>query len=79
MQDAKKINFCKSLGESLKVKNYVILLVAFFCIDGSFIGFGSVIGTIFGDTLLTTGETSLVSGVTVLFGLAASMASGAIV
>lgn len=48
MQDAKKIDFCASLAESMKVKNYVILLIAFFCIDGGFIGFGSVIGTIFG-------------------------------
>jgi MFS family permease len=55
MQDAKKINFCLSLGEALKSKNYNLMLLAFFCIDGSFIGFGSVIGTIFGATVLGTG------------------------
>jgi FLVCR family feline leukemia virus subgroup C receptor-related protein len=79
MQDAKKINFCASLGQALKSRNYNLMLLAFFCIDGSFIGFGSVLGTIFGGTVLGTGQTSLLSGTTVLLGLISSFTSGAIV
>jgi len=48
MQEQKKTTFMVNFKEALKSRNFVILLVAFFCIDGSFIGFGSVLGTIFG-------------------------------
>lgn len=54
-------------------------MVAFFCIDGGFIGFGSCLGTIFGETTLGTGMTSLVCGITVLFGIMSSFISGAII
>ena len=63
----------------MKLRNFKILLLAFFLIDGGFIGFGSCIGTIFGDTTLGTGLTSLVCGITVMGGLVSSFTSGAII
>jgi hypothetical protein len=47
MQDRKDVNFMVSFKEAMMCKNYVLLLIAFFCVDGGFIAFGSVIGTIF--------------------------------
>lgn len=65
--------------EALKIRNFILLLVAFFCIDGSFVGFGSIIGTVFGTTLLGPGFTSLLCGITVMCGLVASLTTGALI
>ncbi len=68
-----------NFAEALKNRNYKLLLLAFFCIDGSFVGFGSIIGTVFGTTNLGPGFTSLLCGITVLCGLAASLTTGALI
>jgi len=48
MQEQKRANFVTNFVEALKIKNFILLLITFFCVDGSFVGFGSIIGTIFG-------------------------------
>jgi hypothetical protein len=68
-----------SFKEAMMCKNYVLLLVAFFCVDGGFIAFGSVIGTIFQFTALGPGQVSLLCGATVIIGLIASLTSGALI
>jgi len=68
----------KSLRDALKLRNYVLLLLAFGLVDGSFIAFGSVLGPLFAG-IFTPSYTSIICGATTVVGLIMSFCSGILI
>ena len=78
MQDKKQGNFLVSLKDALKQRNYVLLLVAFAMVDGSFIAFGSILGPLFYG-IFPPSDTSIVCGATTILGLVMSFVAGMLI
>ena len=78
MQERKETNFVKSLSDALKLKNYILLLIAFGLVDGSFIAFGSVLGPLFAG-IFSPSYTSIICGATTVVGLMMSFGSGILI
>ena len=77
-QDKKQGNFMISLKDALKQKNYLLLLLAFAMVDGSFIAFGSILGPLFYG-IFPPSDTSIVCGATTALGLIMSFISGVLI
>lgn len=74
-QEPAERDFCVGIGEVLKNRSYVLLLVIFGFIDGSFISFSDIISMIF-SKYFTDGEISMFGTITVIFGVISSMGVG---
>ena len=75
-KDPEERNFCAALSEVLKIRSYVLLLIIFCMVDGAFISMSDIISQLFTDYHYSTGDTSMFGGVTVVFGVMASMCVG---
>ena len=74
-QEPAERNFCIGIGDVMKNKSYVLLLVIFGFIDGSFISFSDIISMIF-SKYFTDGEIAMFGTLTVIFGVLSSMCVG---
>lgn len=75
-KDPEERNFCAALSEVLQIRSYVLLLVIFCMVDGSFISMSDIISQLFTDYHYNESETSMFGGVTVVFGVLSSMCVG---
>lgn len=75
-KDPEERDFCSALSEVLQIRSYVLLLVIFMMVDGSFISMSDIISQLFTDYHYTETDTSMFGGVTVIFGVTSSMCVG---
>ena len=72
-QEPERQPFCKMVGEALKVRSYVFLLIAFSLTDGTLITFSDILSSVFGE--FSPSQISIIGGMTVVAGVVASLST----
>lgn len=75
-QEPERQPFCKMVGEALKVRSYVFLLIAFSLTDGTLITFSDILSSVFGE--FSPSQISIIGGMTVVAGVCASLSTAVI-
>lgn len=79
LQEPKEKDFVSAFLAAVKDKNFVLLMISFCFVDGSFISFGSILSAIFTPLGFDTAEITIIGLVTVIVGVFSSMFAGAYV
>ena len=72
-QEPERQPFCKMVGEALKCKSYVFLLIAFSLTDGTLITFSDVLSSVFSE--FTASQISIIGAMTVIAGVVSSLST----
>ena len=70
------MSFCKTIGQAVKLSNFVKLVIVFALIQGSFLAFGTNISVLFTPVGFSNVEISILGAAVITTGVVASAVAG---